>query len=231
MKKGAEMTIKKKTLIASIVATAIWFVSFAVFIPLACTGKVPDGASRYIACVSVLFMIWVPFVLLQFKVKFDFTVLIVYQVFIFLATLVGSGWSVYQFVSWYDTVIHFSSGILIGFIAYTLISRNSKSKLEYIWLFVFIISFAMLCAGLWEIYEFTADCLTGSDMQVTEGFVGQRAVWDTMIDMICGFSGSVIAAVCCMFLERNRRKNEASSAEFLKEAETQTQKENMSDKE
>lgn len=209
MRAEIDKTMKKKTLIASIVATVLWVVSFAVFVPLACTGKVASDVSKYLAFISVLAMIWIPLVLMLFRIKFDFTVLIVYFVFIFLSTLVGSGWSVYQLVSWYDTAIHFGSGILIGFIGYTLISRNSKVRLEYFWLFVFIIAFAMLCGGVWEIYEFAADCLTGSDMQIYKGFVGQKALWDTMIDIICDFGGSLIAAFVCMFLERKKRKIDA----------------------
>lgn len=208
MKREIDQSMKKKTLIVSIVATAVWLALFVAFIPVACKGIVPNDVSRYLAFVAVLVMIWIPFALIFMRVKFDFTVLIVYIVFIFLVTLVGSGWSVYQMVSWYDTVIHFGSGVLIGFIGYTLISRNSNSKLEYFWLFIFIVAFAMLAGGVWEIYEFTGDCLTGSDMQVTAGFVGQKAVWDTMIDLICDFGGSLIAAVCCMFLEKSKRKND-----------------------
>lgn len=213
MKREIDAALKKKTLIASIVATAVWTVLFVAFIPVACAGKVPNDASRYLSFVSVLAMIWIPFVLILLRVRFDFTVLIVYLVFIFCATLVGSGWSVYQMVSWYDTVIHFGSGVLIGFVGYTLLSQNSKVRLEYFWLFIFVVGFAMLCGGIWEIYEFLADLITGSDMQISAGLSGQKAVWDTMIDIICDFGGSLVAAVCCMFLERDKRKKSASKEE------------------
>ncbi len=206
MKKELDRAFMKKTLIASIVATAIWLACFIVFIPLACKGIVPSEASRYLSCISVLFMIWVPFAFVFLRVKFDFTVFIVYLVFIFLATLVGSGFSVYHFVSWYDTVIHFLSGVVIGFVGYTLFSQNSKERLNYVWLFIFVVAFAMLCGGMWEIYEFMGDLITGSDMQVSAGFVGQKALMDTMIDIICDFGGGLVAAVCCIFLERNKRK-------------------------
>ena len=213
MKKEVDLALKKQTLIASIVASAVWLVSFVIFIPLACMGKVPNGASRYLSYVSVLVMIWIPFILVLLRVRFDFSVLVAYLVFIFLATLAGSGWSVYQFVSWYDTVIHFFSGVLIGLVGYTLISRNSNAKLEYVWLFIFIVGFTMLGGGIWEIYEFAGDCLTGSDMQITEGFVGQKAVWDTMIDIVCDFVGGIIAATCCMFWERKKRRENIEQAD------------------
>ena len=83
MKREIDKPMRKKTLIASIVATALWFALFVAFIPLAVLGKVPNDASRYLAIVSVLPMIWIPFVLLLFRVRFDFTVLLVYLVFIF----------------------------------------------------------------------------------------------------------------------------------------------------
>lgn len=222
MKKELDKVFMKKTLIASIVASAVWLISFIVFIPLACTGKVPADASRYLSYVSVLLMIWIPFVLLLLRIRFDFTVLIVYLVFIFMATLVGSGWSVYKSVEWYDTVIHFLSGVVIGFIGYTLFSQNSKERLSYFWLFIFIVAFSMLCGGVWEIYEFLGDLITGSDMQVSAGFVGQKALMDTMIDIICDFGGGLVAATSCMFLERSKRKNAQERA--IQDAEVELNK-------
>ena len=200
--------MRRKILIASLVATAVWFVCAAVFIPLACTGKVVSGFDKYFALFVVLLMIWVPYILNLINIKFDFTTLIAYLVFIFLATMVGTVWNVYKILLWYDTLIHLFSGVLIGFIGYSLFTENSKAKLEYFWLFVFIVAFTMLCGGIWEIYEFTGDSLLGTNMQVYEGFVGQDALVDTMIDLICDFGGSLIAAICCMFIEKDKRAKE-----------------------
>lgn len=208
MRKEIDKALKKKTLITSIVATGLGLVLFAVFIPLACKGIVPNEVIRYLAFVATLVLIWVPYIFLLLRIKFDYTVLIVYLVFLFLASLVGCGYSVYQLVSWYDIVIHFSSGIVIGFVWYTLFSENSKSKLGYFWMFLFIVSFGMFCGALWEIYEFLGDLIAGLNMQRTAGLVGQKAILDTMIDICCDLGGSIVAAVCCMFIERNKRRTE-----------------------
>lgn len=216
--------MKKKILIASLVATAVWFVCAVVFIPLACTGTVVGGFSKYFALVSVLLMIWLPYILNRIKIQFDFTTLIVYLVFIFLSTMVGSVWSVYQILLWYDTVIHFFSGVLIGFIGYSLFTKNSKTKLEYFWLFIFILGFTMLCGGIWEIYEFMADSLLGTNMQIYEGFVGQDALVDTMTDIICDLGGGLIAAICCMFIEKDKRAKEEIFADADKSIEAEQSK-------
>ncbi len=200
--------MRRKILIASLVATAVWFVCAVVFIPLAYTGKVVGGFNKYFALVSVLLMIWIPYILSVVKIKFDFSTLIVYLVFIFLSTMVGSVWNIFAIWLWYDTVIHLFSGVLIGFVGYSLFTQNTKTKLEYFWLFIFIIAFTMLCGGVWEIYEFMADSLTGTNMQIYEGFAGQDALVDTMIDIICDLGGSLIAAICCVFIEKNKRAKE-----------------------
>ena len=219
MKKEIDKDFKKKILITLIVASAIALALFIVFIPLAVMGKVPNGIVRYLAFVSTLVLIWVPYIFLLFKIRYDYVSLIVYLVFIFLASLVGCGWSVYQKVSWYDIIIHFSSGVVAGFIFYTIFSENSKSKLGYFWLFLFIVSFGMFCGGVWEIYEFLGDSIAGLDMQLTAGFVGHKAVVDTMIDIICDFGGSLVAAVACMFLERSKRKKTEMEPEIVAEGE------------
>lgn len=216
--------MKKKALICTLVSTAVWFVCAVVFIPLACTGKIVNGVDKYLSLFSVLAMIWIPYILLWCRVKFDFTTLIVYQVFIFLVTMVGTVWNVYNMVGWYDTVIHFLSGVLIGFIGYSLITLNSKARLEYFWLFIFIVAFTMLCGGVWEIYEFTGDSLWGSNMQVYKGFFEQDALFDTMIDIICDFGGSLIAAICCMFIEKSKRDKEKSFSQESLEVEMQDAK-------
>lgn len=206
MRKEIDKNFKKKTLITLLVASAICLAAFVAFIPLACAGKVPNGVVRYLAFVATLVLLWVPYILLLFKVKFDYIALIVYIVFLVLASLVGCGWSVYQKLGWYDIIIHFSSGVVAGFLWYTLFSENSNTKLSYFWLFMFVIAFGMLCGGVWEIYEFLGDTIAGLNMQVTAGFVGHNAVVDTMLDIICDFGGSIVAAVCCVFIERNKRK-------------------------
>ena len=219
MKKEIDKQFKKKVLIKLIVASAIALALFVAFIPLAVMGKVQNGVVRYLAFVSTLVLIWVPYFFLLFKIRYDYVALIVYLVFIFLASLVGCGWSVYQKVSWYDIIIHFSSGVVAGFIFYTIFSENSKYKLGYFWLFMFIVSFGMLCGGVWEIYEFLGDSIAGLDMQLTAGYVGHKAIVDTMIDIICDFGGSLVAAVACMFLERNKRKMTASVSEIAVDSE------------
>lgn len=242
MKKQIDASLKKKTLIACIVASAILLAQFIVFVPLACKGIVPGATSRYLSFGSVLVMIWIPYIFLLLRIEFDFHVFLMYLVFIFFATLLGSGWSIYQMVSWYDTVVHFLSGVLIGFIGYTLLVRNSKAKLEYFWLFVFVVAFSVLAGAIWEVYEFVGDTLNGSDMQVAAGMVGHKALLDTMIDIICDLGGGLIAAVCCVLEEVKRRKGQkemtattvdekASVTEPPKQTEEQSEKQTEEKKE
>ena len=120
-----------------------------------------------------------------FKVKISDGLSFVYIVFIFMAHYLGVIEKFYNQVEFYDKLVHTLSGVLSAYIAYMFLKNRSNDTLLNI---IFIISFTFLCAGMWEIFEFTCNILVGGDAQR----VAETGVDDTMLDIIVAFIGSLV---------------------------------------
>ncbi|OFI06047.1 hypothetical protein CLOACE_13020 [Clostridium acetireducens DSM 10703] len=116
--------------------------------------------------------------------------------FVFISLYLGTLKNFYRY-TWWDTMLHIFSGVILGVIALIIIDNFNKctdSKnliLNPIFVLIFIISFATFCGVIWEIYEFAIDNLVGLDMQGVK-FSG---VSDTMVDLIADLLGSIIPGV------------------------------------
>lgn len=122
------------------------------------------------------------------KVKIPNMLLSIYMIFILFAYFFGSIVGLYNKIAWYDTVAHFTSGIVVAFALfylYKIINKDSKSKLILI---LFIIGVSSLIGVSWEIFEFVSDNIFGKDAQ----HVLDTGVTDTMIDMIVALLGSIV---------------------------------------
>lgn len=118
--------------------------------------------------------------------------------FIFISLYLGTLHNFYRF-SWWDTMLHTISGIIIGLFAIVLLKKRDSSshleKFDKVFVIIFILSFTALCGVLWEIYEFTADTLFNLDMQGVK-FTG---VTDTMTDLIADLIGSILSCIYYYF--------------------------------
>lgn len=111
--------------------------------------------------------------------------------FVYFASPVGSVLDLYRSVGPYDKVVHFFSGILLASLGAMIMSLLLKRSVETIkktkaYLFtqaVFAFFFSSAFAGIWEIFEFSADRLSGGDMQ--------RGMVDTVTDIIAGNTGAL----------------------------------------
>lgn len=111
--------------------------------------------------------------------------------FVYFASPVGSVLDLYRSVGPYDKIVHFFSGILLAslgaMVMSILLKRTVKTvKKSKAYLFaqaVFAFFFSSAFAGIWEIFEFTADRLSGGDMQ--------RGMVDTVTDIIAGNTGAL----------------------------------------
>lgn len=131
-------------------------------------------------------------------------------VFIFFASPMGSVIDLYRLWAPYDKIVHFASGLLLAAAGYALClwlyekisiealqmwkKRDSKPVLSILILFAFLT--ASGGAGIWEIFEFTADKIAGGGMQ--------RGMVDTLTDMIAGNLGGI--AYCAYMLINNIHK-------------------------
>lgn len=114
---------------------------------------------------------------------------IIYLIFVFFGHFLGSivGW--YNTVYGYDKIVHAFSGILTGGGALILLKNlhlyHSKNLVFNI---IFMISFTLAIASLWEFFEYICDLFFGANAQHVKG----TGVGDTMQDMIAAFLGSLV---------------------------------------
>ena len=122
--------------------------------------------------------------------------------FVYCASPVGSVLNLYRSVGAYDKIVHFFSGILLAWLAVVLLSRLfdravsevRNTKLYMLLQCAFAFFFSSAGAGIWEIFEFTTDRLTGGEMQ--------RGMVDTVTDIIAGNTGAltyciILAVLIC----------------------------------
>lgn len=140
----------------------------------------------------------IPFILEKvFKTEFDAKMKVAYILFLFASQYLGSIVDLYA-NGWWDTFLHVLSGIFIAFLGYDFFSRladDIRAEMPKRFLFVYIVVFAMAGAALWEMYEFTSDLVLNTTMQGNGND-------DTMIDMIAGSFGGMLAAFFVTGLHR-----------------------------
>lgn len=132
------------------------------------------------------------------KSKFTYYCIIA---FVFSSMYVGNILEIYKGIPFYDKVLHLISGILIGFIGFIIFIDFNKDNMKNInkgFVLIFIMSFSIALAGIWEIWEFTTDQLFGFNSQ-------NASLIDTMLDIICGTIGGIISLVPVMFYLRNKK--------------------------
>ena len=140
------------------------------------------------------------------KIKMPDTLCTSFYLFILGATVLGEVFTLYYRVPCWDSILHFSSGIMTGMLGSLIILDflQRKKCSQLITPVVVAISAACfaLCVGvIWEIYEFAADSLLGLNMQkflLQDGtaLIGKAALWDTMKDLFVDFAGALVAAIC-----------------------------------
>lgn len=135
-----------------------------------------------------------------------------YTVFVFCAMFGGDVLNFYNTVSWWDSFLHLSSGALfsaIGYMVFVSINRNAdvRNQLHPLTAIMFAVCFALAAGVVWEIYEFTADCLFGLNMQRWQNTMSveqwvsmqhvsnfaQPGLIDSMKDMILDTLGAVFS--------------------------------------
>ncbi len=172
--------------------------------------------------VSALFLI--AYILTEkiYQNKFQFIPDIYYYItvlFAYLSVFLGSYLNFYEKIEWWDTMLHFSSGILIGLVSIIVVSLlityffaeiNTKQKLLVVVIIGMLASLS--CAVFWEFYEYFIDAILDWNMQRgiivdnslplddqilpylrPSGRLLDTALTDTMQDMALATIGSLIA--------------------------------------
>lgn len=167
--------------------------------------------SNILVCMSTYIIVFIPKVITKYsKIKITPLVEFLFLIFIFLAELLGSVMHFYEYISWFDSLVHYISGIftaLLGLIL--LVHFNKYSNKDLFFNVLFIISITLMVASLWELFEFTNDSLFGYNAQR----VVETGVNDTMKDIICALLGSIL--VCIGYIYENLENKKMLITAFL----------------
>ena len=130
---------------------------------------------------------------------------LLYVGFLYCAIFLGEVRSFYYNVPHWDTILHICSGAMLGALGFSMISVFNNTEriplnLSPLFVAVFAFCFAIALGALWEIYEFAADILLGTNMQkfaLDDGtqLIGQNALRDTMKDIIVDTLGAAVTSV------------------------------------
>lgn len=148
---------------------------------------------RLLGSASIILVLFIPRIFQKiFKLKISDGMELIYVVFIILAQFLGSVVNLYNTVWWYDLFTHFLSGILTAVLSLVILNWFSmykdKNKGFNI---LFIISFTLMVASIWEMLEFGADTFLGMNVQHSI----ETGVSDTMEDILVAFLGSIIVSL------------------------------------
>lgn len=135
-----------------------------------------------------------------------------FTIFVFCAMFGGDVLDFYNRISWWDSFLHLSSGILFsmtGYLLFISLNRNAdaRNQLNPLSIVLFSFCFALACGAIWEIYEFACDCFFGINMQRWQNAMpveqwvsmqnvsnfSQPGLIDTMKDIITDTIGALVS--------------------------------------
>lgn len=119
---------------------------------------------------------------------------LIYIIFIFMAHFLGVICNFYGKIFWFDKFTHFLSGIVAAFGAIFFLVKCKKNN-NIMFSIIFIISFTLMTASLWEFFEYLSSILFNVDPQR----VVLTGVSDTMDDMIVAFLGSILVSISYLY--------------------------------
>lgn len=158
-----------------------------------------------VSAALILFLMFVPSILREkYDLYLPFELELAIVMFIFVALFLGSLRNFYERVPWWDALLHFQSGILLGVVGFVLIYLLNESRAGQLTLSPFFVSFFAACFSIatgviWEIYEFTADAVFGFTMQ-------RSGLPDTMKDLILNTVGAIAVAAVAYAWVRIRQR-------------------------
>ncbi len=135
-----------------------------------------------------------------FKVRFTEELKFIAVAFIFMCFYLAEGFDWYDVFWWWDVLLHTLSGVIIGTGGFLVVSeffRRKKVRLSAFFTAFYALVFALALGAFWEIIEFSIDNIFHATMQ--------PGLTDTMQDIICDFSGGLIAAIASYY--HIKRKN------------------------
>jgi hypothetical protein len=164
-----------------------------------------DYILMLLECVLGIFAMMLPSILTKkFSVDIPDKIYYLYVLFLYAAIYLGEVRDFYYVIPYWDIILHAMSGLMMGFLGFSLVDilNNSNKSVTLTPFFVafFAFAFAITVGVVWEVYEFSADGIFGTNMQKyklqngTE-LIGREAVKDTMEDLIVDGVSAFVACI------------------------------------
>lgn len=176
-----------------------------------------DYVLMILQCIVGMIVIFLPS-RVEKRYRFDIpdTMEILYFIFLFCAIYLGEVRNFYYKIPYWDVILHAMSAAMLGSLGFILVDFFNENRIKGTTLSPFFVSlfafcFALTCGTVWEIYEYLADGILGTNMQkfmTAEGIIlsGHAALGDTMKDIIVDFLGALIIVTIGYFHLKNGEK-------------------------
>ncbi|MBQ9308495.1 MAG: hypothetical protein IJ229_11255 [Clostridia bacterium] len=169
-----------------------------------------DYLLMVVECVAGLLVMTLPSALeKRLSLRIPHIMYILYDVFLYCAVFLGEVHDFYYRVPYWDSILHFFSGLMLGTLGFILVdflnrSSTTRVQLSPAFVCIFAFCFALAVGSIWEIYEYTMDSVMGLNMQKymladKTVKIGRDALQDTMKDIIIDTAASLWAAVIGYF--------------------------------
>lgn len=204
MKKFDEYTSKEKKLrISCYIFSVLMLCTCIVLSIVAYLNKGSEAAIRCLGPILHIVLIYIIELVLRYRVS-NF-VLVFYNIYVFFAALLGTGFDLYN-LTYYDDVMHTIFGYVGGYIGlYLLVKFSEYEKMSTKFVMIMTFLTAMGCAAMWEVIEFYCDLFmkTTSQGKPINGIVPLK---DTMYDIIVSFFGVCVFEIQYL-VHRYKNKN------------------------
>ena len=140
----------------------------------------------------------------------------------------------------FDSVLHTLSGSMVAILGFSVVRLLNDSdsvglNLNPLFVAIFVVCFSVTIGVAWEIVEFIADALTGSNMQrysnsvTREPFLGRDALFDTMKDLVLDSIGAIVVAVIS-YIDLKKKKEKPTIRWFIEKKKLPVALENIENK-
>jgi hypothetical protein len=216
MKQGKKKCNWRKILFWFVLVTLIASTGYAVVAIIRAPASLPEGAPfqkikwdyvvLLLLCVVGVLCTFLPS-MLEKKLKLELPnyMHMAYVIFLYAAIYLGEVRNFYYNVPQWDTLLHISSGVMLGalgFFVVDLLNRDKKMRMQLspVFVAIFAFGFAVTLGTMWEICEFIFDSIFDGNMQKymlqdRVPLVGRAALSDTMKDLIVDVAGALIPCI------------------------------------
>lgn len=144
----------------------------------------------------------IPDVLNKLKISIKTNIELLYLILIFLSFTLGRIYNLYETINWYDTLVHFISGILTILFGLIILKQLKEYDTKITFNILFSIMMTISFSTLWELTEFGIDKLLNIDMQD----VVKTGVDDTMKDIIVAILSALLVIISYIYETKKNKK-------------------------